>query len=87
MTAALERVIAEQQARIDRLETAAHLHAQGWAKHHAKLEQFMNDAIAFVNYHKDAEKWPSVESDFRESIMRMGWCMECECNPCECDHD
>ena len=85
MSEALERVIAEQQQTIDILRKYRQVDADRSVKQVARLEQFMHDAIYFLNNHNHPVNGKTAGNDFREAIVRMGWCIRCECNPCECD--
>ena len=49
MSEALERVIAEQQREIDIIRQYRAADAERWIKANKRLEQFMGDAIYFLN--------------------------------------
>ena len=87
MSEALERVIAEQQKEIDRLKEVAEINIKSWINANKRLEQFMADAIYFLNNRVHPVNGRTAEQDFRQAIMGMGWCLTCECNPCECEYD
>ena len=94
MSEALERVIAEQQQRIDRMEKmlkSMDLCAQDQRR---KGEIF---ATAVVNYQARALRWLPVTSEkkedwmktnqwLREEIKDFGFCVDCGClDYCQCD--
>ena len=87
MSEALERVIAEQQREIDIIRQYRAADAERWIKANKRLEQFMGDAIYFLNKSTHPVNGRTANHNFREAIMRMGWCLTCECNPCECEYD
>ena len=84
MSQSLERVIAEQQKEIDRLRGNEHVHAEGWQRHHKKLERLVSAAFSVLD-----EPAPSPEDHFelKQAIMSLGYCPTCESAPCECEYD
>lgn len=96
MSEALERVIAEQQERIDRLEKNLKIADQCAMDNHKKAEVF---AIAVVNYQARALRWLPVHAEkkedwmktnswLREEMKTFGFCVNCSClDYCQCDPD
>lgn len=84
---ALERVIAEQQREVDIIRKYREVDAERWVKHNKRIDQFMADAIYFLNNYAHPVNGRTAQQDFRQAIMGMGWCLTCECNPCECEYD
>ena len=84
MSAALERVIAEQQKEIDRLTASAHKHIEGWERHHKKLERLVAAAFAVLD---EPDASPEEHFDLKQALMSLGYCPTCEAAPCECDYD
>lgn len=81
MSEALERVITEQQARIDMLERRELLRENGLIKHHERLEQFCAAVFGFLSFPND----PKRRDDVREGLIGFNYCLRCQCAPCECD--
>lgn len=82
MSQALERVIAEQQNEIDRLN-ALHRHSlDAWGKEHERREALVSAVFSHLNY-PDA---PHSRTMVVEAIRAWGYCVTCECSPCECDN-
>ena len=94
MSEALERVIAEQQERIDRLEKTVKLMDLSFKDRHRKGEIF---ATAVVNFQARAlrtiitdpetrEKWTATNQWLRQEIKDFGFCVNCNClDYCQCD--
>jgi hypothetical protein len=90
----LERVIAEQQERIDRLEKLLKVTELHSKDQHRKSEIF---ATAVVNYQARAlrwmivnpetkEKWIATNQWLREELKTFGFCADCGClDYCQCD--
>ncbi len=93
MSEALERVIAEQQARIDRLEKQLKATDLNIMDRHRKGEIF---ATAVVNYQASAlrwmpatqemkEKWLAANKHLRQEMKDFGFCVDCGClDYCQC---
>lgn len=94
MSAALERVIAEQQHLIDRLKAQVDGHNRYSMEKHREDEDlvravihFMSRAIAEVHTdEKDHESWRQSTSDMRLALSEFGYCFKCGClGYCQCD--
>jgi hypothetical protein len=94
MSEALERVIAEQQERIDRMEKILKSMDRNSEYRRKKGEIF---ATAVVNYQARAlrtiitdpetrEKWTATNQWLRQEIKDFGFCVNCNClDYCQCD--
>lgn len=94
MSEALERVIAEQQERIDRMEKMLKSMDRNSEYRRRKGEIF---AAAVVNYQARAlravitdpetrEKWTGTNQWLRQEIKDFGFCVDCGClDYCQCD--
>lgn len=83
MSKALERVIEEQQAEIDQLKARDKYNIEAWVKEHRRREELVSAVFSLLNY-PDAPRNRAVVLD---AIKSWGYCLNCECSPCECDHD
>ena len=83
MSAALERVIAQQQQEIDQLKLREKMNTEQWVREHKRQERFMAAFWPFFNYpnNKDAH-W-----HMRKTLVEMGWCTQCQQPICECDDE
>ena len=98
MSAALERVIAEQQERIDRLEKQDAAFTENSRR---EFERYRDLFSALSNYataaerlidfktisDKDREYFHRVKYDLREKSWAVGYCWRCEHYGCVCDMD
>lgn len=78
---ALERVIAEQQAEIDRLKRWRDMNDVQWQKQHKRNEALVAAAFEVL----DSNGMPDPLMGLRNVLRKQGWCLTCECSPCECD--
>lgn len=85
MTNPLERVIAEQQAEIDRLKKLERSNTEAWIREHKRNEDFMDAFWVFWNDPADSR----YKAHMREILIKQGWCLMCERlgHMCECDND
>ena len=83
MSAALERVIAQQQAEIDRLKSTIEQNNRYLEIHFREREKFKDAAITLINHPKN----PDARMGLQLALRDQGWCLTCETMPCECDHD
>lgn len=83
MSAALERVIAEQQAEIDRYKAREKHNIEAWAREDGRRELIAAAAFAVINYPGN----PKCLHDLQHAIMQWGYCPTCQSCPCECGHD
>ena len=78
----LERVIAEQQAEIDRLRKASVSHFSELVKRNAKVDTLAEAAfIAMDSSVTDQAKRDAL----RYALQSLDYCMTCEQMPCECE--
>lgn len=80
MSAALERVIAEQQEKIDRLERAQDSNGKEWLRQHERTEKLVRAAFGMLNFPKE------YRSEMLNVLVEQGWCVGCELEThfCEC---
>ena len=83
MTAALERVIAEQQKEIDHLKLRDKSNIESWHKEHRRQQRFMDAFWLFFNNPSDKQAHWAL----RMLLAEQGWCVTCQQNPCECEYD
>lgn len=81
MSEALERVIAEQQAKIDRLEKQLFVKDNGWINHNKKLETFCESVFGILN-HPQSEM---MRLNVKHGLIGFNYCLTCEQAPCECE--
>ncbi len=81
MSAALERVIAEQQEKIDRLERAQESNSKEWQRQHERTEKLVRAAFGMLNSPDE------YRSEMLNVLVEQGWCVVCELEThfCECD--
>lgn len=80
MTAALERVIAEQQAVIDRYKVENNSLAQSCIQNVKNEKVFVDAVFTFMDNPKSHE----ARVNLRMILLGKGWCLTCEQSPCEC---
>lgn len=80
MSEALTRVIAEQQAEIDQLKARDKLNLESWMRENRLHEQLVEATLGLMNY-PDA---PYAKQRVQDALRAYGWCLTCECRPCEC---
>lgn len=85
MSAALERVIAEQQKEIDRLRLMEKNNDLRWRHENAAVERLALAAFSVLSYPES----PECHFELKRAVVDMGFCPRCEFRPCECDdhHD
>lgn len=83
MSAALERVIAQQQAEIDRLKSTIEQNNRYLEINFREREKFKDAAFTFINHPTN----PDARMGLQLALRDQGWCLTCETMPCECDHD
>ena len=81
MSQALERVIAQQQEEIDRLKALDKRSFEAWAREHKMRESLVSAVFSFINH----PKAPHSRTIVLDAIRAWGYCLRCECSPCECD--
>ena len=82
MTQALERVIAQQQAEIDHLKERDRYSLEAWVKEHKKREALVGAVFSHLNY----PAAPHSKTMVTDAIKAWGYCLTCECSPCECEN-
>lgn len=94
MSEALERVIAEQQERIDRMEKTVKLMDLSFKDRHRKGEIFAGAVVAYqaralrwiITDPETREKWTATNQWLRQEIKDFGFCVDCGClDYCQCD--
>lgn len=83
MSAALERVIAEQQAEIDRMKKHIDMNNDYLQKNYRSRERLAQACFGFINEPTSHEAMWALKME----LQAQGWCVLCESSPCECDHD
>lgn len=78
----LERVIAEQQMRIDGYKLRDIQSIDGWRRANETREKVV--AAAFLVLRCDVTQESHA---LKMAISDMGYCLTCECLPCECKYD
>lgn len=80
MTAALERVIAEQQAVIDMLKKREDAHILSCIQQVDAERKLGKAVLNYMGNTKSIDAWNEV----RMTLINQGWCLTCENSPCEC---
>lgn len=83
MSEALERVIAQQQAEIDRLKSNIEQNNRFLEINFREREKFKDAAFALINHPTN----PDARMGLQLALRDQGWCLTCETMPCECDYD
>jgi uncharacterized coiled-coil protein SlyX len=94
MSAALERVIAEQQATIDRMEATIESQSKTlttmWKQHEDLFEaaaKLADTAMPKAEDEAQAKAYHALRHSLRMQLLNTGYCMGCYSFVCECDHD
>ena len=101
MSQILERVIADQQAEIDKLNVVIDKCAHDIERKHNDLVsaftrhgelfehvgRFIDTRVPQPTEPKDWERYHSLKHEARMQFQDAGWCFGCESFICECDHD
>lgn len=77
----LERVIAEQQKEIDRLKSLYESSIKGWEVHNKQIERIAMWAFSVLS----SPESPECHFELKRSLQAIGYCVMCECSPCECE--
>lgn len=88
MNAALERVIAEQQDKIDWLERSLELYGKTVSRDVERLEIFYGLVARLINLTPaDGDRYWSLRSEIYVAMARNGFCRYCETIGCsgECE--
>lgn len=81
MSAALERVIEEQQKEIDRLKRIVDLNDKSFAGLAKSRERMAPVAFDFINEPSNHDRMWALKLE----LQAQGWCTFCEASICECD--
>jgi VIT1/CCC1 family predicted Fe2+/Mn2+ transporter len=84
MSQALERVIAEQQARIDLLMSQISHGIDISIRANAQIEDIAKQAFVMLSHPNKSEKLECRHA-LKTALRNFGYCLTCECLPCECD--
>ncbi len=84
MSAALERVIAEQQKEIDDWKERDLKHIEAWQRHNKRVEDLVGNVFLCLDDVTDQ----ATRQALINCVRALGYCTTCESAPCECDwHD
>lgn len=81
MSEALERVIAEQQKKIDELLARDLINIKAWMDEDQRREALVGAVFNLLNWPDKPGKTQAV----RDALMNYGYCLTCQCRPCECE--
>jgi hypothetical protein len=85
MSQALERVIAEQQAKIDNMEKLIDGQNKSLNAVFTRHDELFEAMARLVE--SDEKDQPNLRRKVRLEMMDAGWCFGCYNFVCECDHD
>ena len=85
MSDALTRVIAEQQAEIDRLNQRINGNNIYLERRYKEQEALKDAAFLMLNVSPTDSDNRKYKAHLRETLRNQGWCLTCEQLPCECD--
>jgi len=80
MSAALERVIAEQQAEIDIIRKYRKVDAERWVTMNKGIENLVEAAFCLINNPTSHDATMTLKM----ALAYQGYCLTCEQSPCEC---
>lgn len=84
MSAALERVIAEQQAKIDSQKKTIDYQVADMIRLHKRMQSLVSEVFVLLNNPGD----PGVISSMRMDLFNRGYCLQCEeVRPCICEEE
>ncbi len=84
MSAALERVIAEQQKEIDDWKERDLTHIEVWQRHTKRVDDLVRNVFLCLDDVTDQ----AIRQALINCVRALGYCTSCESAPCECDwHD
>lgn len=83
MSAALERVIAEQQKTIDSLKAREASRYEVSALDYKRREALFEAIFSYMNY----PAAPHSRTNLLMAITNNGYCITCEQSPCECQDE
>lgn len=94
MSAALERVIAEQQATIDQLREDIKRSIDGAATVYTRHDELFEDMARLIDYDLPCdpteEQWTrfcKLRHTVRMNMLDTGYCLRCYNFLCECDYE
>ena len=85
MSEALERVIAEQQAKIDHMEKVIEGQNKSLNTVFTRHDELFEAMARLVE--ADEKDWRTLSRKVRLEMMDAGWCFGCYSFACKCDHD
>lgn len=74
MSVALERVIAEQQSKIDAQKRTIDHQREDMARLHRSIQTLVSEVFVLLNNPSD----PGVISSMRLELVNRGYCLQCE---------
>jgi hypothetical protein len=84
MSTALERVIAEQQAKIDSQRKTIDHQVADMVRLNSSMQSLVSEVFVLLNNPSD----PGVISSMRMELVRRGYCLQCEeVRPCICEEE
>ena len=84
MSVALERVIAEQQSKIDAQKRTIDHQREDMARLHRSIQTLVSEVFVLLNNPTD----PGVISSMRLELVNRGYCLQCEeVRPCICEEE
>lgn len=84
MSAALERVIAEQQAKIDSQRKTIDHQVADMVRLNSSMQSLVSEVFVLLNNPSDQ----GVISSMRMELVRRGYCLQCEeVRPCVCEEE
>ena len=84
MSAALERVIAEQQSKIDAQQKTIDYQRDDIVRLHKSMQTLVSEVFVLLNNPSD----PGVISSMRLELVNRGYCLQCEeVRPCVCEEE
>lgn len=84
MNTALERVITEQQAKIDAQKKTIDHQREDMARLHRSMQSLVSEIFVLLNNPND----PGVISSMQMELVNRGYCLQChEVRPCVCEDD
>jgi hypothetical protein len=84
MSAALERVIAEQQAKIDAQRKTIDHQVADMVRLNSRMQALVSEVFVLLNNPNDK----GVRDSMRQMLVNRGYCLQCEeVRPCVCEEE
>lgn len=80
MSEIFERILKEKQDEIDRLKKSEQYNIESWERYNKRYEELA--LAAFMALDNES---PECHFHLKKILISQGWCITCECNPCECE--